>query len=501
MVLQATLIFAAAALWPAPPPVLLGPAWLAAIERRAEETAAGRDFTVTKEDLRTIKRKLDFDEATPSLSLSHLERFIGVSIARKAAESHRAAVSGCLEEMFLSEPKTSLATLARMLAAEPSRTERRRILEASAGPLWEVLPPAQYDYLTLSRQLGRFDKTVPPGFRSRHEAILPDMLNGALLILNETEPAYRSLREQLFPEGLDPADLPRVIYASLESSIPLGTRQAILERTLTTLKLDDLASSIEQTEAQPFASGVIPTDPPGRILVAVPSSPGLGGLRNLFRETGQALAFAAVPKKASFEARFLSDPSVREAYGSFFERLLSNDSFIKDVVRLPPEAEADYRQYLAFVDLTEARHLAASVLFEAALEKPGTDALFAYASLMSRAVLAPITRHQAAFYIFELERQNPIRFDALILGSRILKALRMAYGETFYRDPRALRRIRDGLRRSGFDTGERLRDRFRARREDARTLLDALLEEAAASGRPPATPMPKIPIRPSHARP
>ena len=81
-------------------PLLLAPVWLVDIEKRAEEAAAGREVSLTEEDLRTIKRKLDFDEAEPSLSLTHLRRFIGESIARHEAEPSLQALSGCLLESF-----------------------------------------------------------------------------------------------------------------------------------------------------------------------------------------------------------------------------------------------------------------------------------------------------------------------------------------------------------------------------------------------------------------
>ncbi|MFN7972173.1 MAG: hypothetical protein U0166_07445 [Acidobacteriota bacterium] len=350
-----------------------------------------------------------------------------------------------------------------------------------------MLPVSQYAFLAESRELARATGEVTPGFRSRDEAAIPDLADGARAILNETEPAYRWLlaevaRRELSMDAsaLALGDVPRLFGASMAAELPAPVVDAAISGTFTDLGLDAVAAAvrIERRETT-WQDIVVPIDPPHRIVALTGRASGIGALAGGLRVAGEALTYASVRESAPVEARWLSSPSVRPAYGHLLAFVTCEPEWVKD--HLGSVDPSRYGKLAALSRIAAARQLAAQVLFEEALQDPRQNAILSYADVHTRALGVRVTPEAAAMFVEDLRLEAPAELRAMELAARAERSLR-GQKEAWWKDPVTTKKIREGMQQAGYETRNELVNRFRAQRDDSKSLVDLLLEKATGAG-------------------
>ena len=467
------------------------PPWLADLRERAEADARAAasghaELRVTADDLDTMRRKLDVGDIPYNLGIKNLRLHLAERIGAARSAEDRAAFLACT-----TTPDGLPEALLAVLAAEPDAARRSQLEHDAVAVLFRALPLSQYAYLAESRTIGELTRTPLPGLRSRHEEDLVAVLDGARHVLYETEAAYRSLLAEVLavelPEShgvLQPGDLPRLAYGILPDlrADVLGAAQRGLIATFT----PDEPTPIDvpwRVAAEPswlvgHGCRVLPIDPPAAVRVEIPLAAGPGGLVDLLEATGTALTFAAGRPDTPFEARWLAAPGSREAYGYLLAAIGRDPDWAGGGLGVAAELRARYLRAAALLDLIATRELAAEVIVEAELTEPRANALAVFAALHGRALGTPLPLESSAIYVEELRRNAPARFTARALAARMAKALRTAYGEAYWTNATAARKVRDGMRQAGYEEPSAIRNRFRAQRDDARTLVEELLREA-----------------------
>ncbi|HWP34828.1 MAG TPA: hypothetical protein VNM66_04450 [Thermodesulfobacteriota bacterium] len=191
----------------------------------------------------------------------------------------------------------------------------------------------------------------------------------------------------------------------------------------------------------------MPIEVPGRIVLVVMPQGGQEDYHAFFHELGHALHYAHVAPEAPFEARYLGDHAVTEAFAFLFEHLLQSRPWLRRVLKLSGPLLDDYLRFAHFELLYFIRRYAAKLAYELALHgaaaaaaapesRTGREMAERYREELRRALAVD---YPAEFYLADLD---PGFYAARYLRAWMFEAqlrerLVEAFDEDWFRNPRA----------------------------------------------------------------
>ncbi|PTL79035.1 peptidase M3 [Vitiosangium sp. GDMCC 1.1324] len=184
---------------------------------------------------------------------------------------------------------------------------------------------------------------------------------------------------------------------------------------------------------------------------------GMDALGSLLHEYGHALHHAHVSEQLPLELRRLGDASVTEAFATLFERLLTQEEWLKRYLRLPSATARDASRMAAFQGLTVLRRHSAKLAYELSLYAHGASPQRAeeYTEAQRRALF--VEAHPG-FFLFDVDPQLYVAryLRAWALESRLTEHLTGRFNEDWWRNPTAGRWLQGLFARGGTDDAEAL---------------------------------------------
>ncbi|MBA2447444.1 MAG: hypothetical protein H0V51_05400 [Chloroflexi bacterium] len=259
--------------------------------------------------------------------------------------------------------------------AEPDR-DRRHWLDEAVRASTAEWAPLRFERRRVMR--GRLDDLDYAGWPALGEELRGldvealDALAGS--ILDQTDELYaQALADQLLQHGLDGGDVWEVDLdwirrgAAYDSSFPADRLLPALYQTLEGLgiRLEDQGHVQLDLRPRPLKStrpfqGLIDVD--GEIAVSMRPVGGRLDFETLFHSVGLAEPLAHADRSAAFSDRWLPDPTVKAGYGSLFQALAMEPSWLARQLDLDDPRDA--LRLAAFGALYTVRRLAATVRFD-----------------------------------------------------------------------------------------------------------------------------------------
>jgi len=206
--------------------------------------------------------------------------------------------------------------------------------------------------------------------------------------------------------------------------------------------------------SRPFTAAV---RVPDEVRLVVRKSAGLDALGSLLHEYGHALHHAHVSEQLPLELRRLGDASVTEAFATLFERLLTQEEWLKRYVRLPSATARDASRMAAFQGLTVLRRHCAKLPYELSLytRGPSPERAEEYADAQRRALFV---ESHPGFFLFDVDPQLYVTryLRAWALETRFTTQLTARFNEDWWRNPAAGRWLQGFFGRGGTDDAEAL---------------------------------------------
>lgn len=206
--------------------------------------------------------------------------------------------------------------------------------------------------------------------------------------------------------------------------------------------------------SRPFTAAV---RVPDEVHLVVRRRAGLDSLGGLLHEYGHALHHAHVSDQLPLELRRLGDASVTEAFATLFERLPTQEEWLKRYPRLPSATARDAARMASFQGLTVLRRHCAKLPYELSLYTRGPSSELAeeYADTQRRALF--VDPHPG-FFLFDVDPQLHVTryLRAWALESRLAAHLTARFNEDWWRNPTAGRWLQGLFGRGGTDDAEAL---------------------------------------------
>ncbi|BDG10338.1 hypothetical protein [Anaeromyxobacter paludicola] len=372
-------------------------------------------------------------------ALDALARYLqGELLARAtAAESERAAAAAAAATVTWDGRKVAASRVPALLAAEPDPSRRAALEHLAAEAARARAPLAQAWASAVRDQAGRLGYPDARALVADLRGAPPERLAAlAEDALSATDKLYRMLladlagRELKLPlDRLRERDLRRLFRTARDArTFPaprvLGHVSALMDGLgfavgqQKNLTVDDRTDA--RKDPRPL---VMPVDVPGDVRVSFVPQGGAPELRGVLHElaTAQFLAHVQTPV---MEFRRLPPPALTEAYGTLFEWLTADPTWLVERAQLP----LGHRDLAVRTELCDRLHavrgLAARVLVEAARLKDPAGAEAAARRFGERAFAHPVEADEAALFLVD---QDPLLASAEELRGALLGAQLEAY--------------------------------------------------------------------------
>ncbi|WP_257463341.1 peptidase M3 [Archangium lipolyticum] len=219
---------------------------------------------------------------------------------------------------------------------------------------------------------------------------------------------------------------------------------------------------------------------PGEVRLVLQRRGGMDALGSLLHEYGHALHHAHVKEELPLELRRLGDASVTEAFATLFERLLTEEEWLKRYLRLPSATARDVTRLAAFQGLTVLRRHCAKLPYELSLHTrgPSPERAEEYADAQRRALFV---EPHPGFFLFDVDPQLYVTryLRGWALEARLTAQLTGRFNEDWWRNPAAGRWLQGLFGRGGTDDAEALATEISAKElalPEAGARLVALLD-------------------------
>lgn len=384
----------------------------------------------------------------------HLREFLLTSRAEMAVGKvmeERLAWEAAKELVIDSERVPYRQASAAMAATEDAQ-RRWRIERARLEALREI---ERVDRERFQREWDAYAGAVGGdyvgGWRQLNAIDLEALAGDAAEMLEVTEHLYRDLLTYELPRrlGLKPgearaADRMRLERAPwFDAHFAVAEPLALAQRQLGELGLELEAEGrvrldLEMRPAKWARAFCAPIRVPQEVFLVISPTGGWRDWFAFFHELGHAQHFGRVDPALPFEDRVLGDASVTEAYARLFERLTTDPVWLERYLALKGEACREFVRLATLVDLVHLRRQAGKLLYELELHG-GRD----FAGMPSRyaeiVTTATALRHDPAAYLDDVDpRFYCARYlRAWALHSVLVQALRDAFDEDWFRNPRA----------------------------------------------------------------
>lgn len=413
-----------------------------------------------------VREALEGAQADTAPRLRRLAGFLALQIAaaKRAEADEQIATTEARATPWDKEPGLTFAEGRLALSREPQR--ERRILLERALDRHLVDHTAPY-----ARRVDSYARTAEQlhldGWRALRTQVLQReddaAANGAAQVLAATEDAFRDLlgyalrrvddKLRALPGGSAQwHDLQRVRATPwLAEYVGPGEVLAALQRTLEGLELPRggvrrLGIETEDRAGKRAGVQLLPLRVPDLVRVTLRFAGGVEEALSAAWAHGAAAVFASVDGRADVEDRCLPDAALLELLGRLVSSLLSDERWLRKMVRLSSGPAREVARLAAFVELTELRRQCASAQYELQLHARGASRELAdvHEDLLRKALWVSVPR---GFYLRDVSDGLTL-LDGLRGWARLqpLRAtLLERYDEDWWRNPGAGEFFRDAL--------------------------------------------------------
>ncbi|HSP80606.1 MAG TPA: peptidase M3, partial [Myxococcaceae bacterium] len=361
------------------------------------------------------------------------------------------------------------------LPYEPGRSRRALLERVTGGFLWDHRGHYGTRLEASFRTAERLGAPSYPALREDVSGIpLEPLAQAAEETLRHTEDAYRDVLAYVLKK-VEPTLRPLPSGGARRHDLQAATRAPWMDsffrredalpavvRWLTEWGFHPTASGhirLDDEErpgkaARPFVAAV---RVPEEVRLVVRRRGGLDALGSLLHEYGHAQHLAHVSDRLPLELRRLGDASVTEAFAILFERLLTDEAWLKRYLHLPSAPARDAARLAAFQGLTVLRRHCAKLSYERSLltRGPSPERADEYADAQRRALFV---EPHPGFFLFDVDPQLYVTryLRAWALETRLTSRLHERFNEDFWRNPAAGHWLQGLFARGGTDDAEAL---------------------------------------------
>lgn len=177
---------------------------------------------------------------------------------------------------------------------------------------------------------------------------------------------------------------------------------------------------------------------PGEVRLSLWPRGGLDDHASFLHACGHAQHLANVASAAPVEDRRLGDASVTEAYSSLFDRLLTDEAWLRRYLRLPQVPSREAARLAAFHGMALLRESCAGLLHALSLHErgPSEERSDEHEERQRKALLVAAHR---GFYLYSVEPHLYVtrRLRGWALEAQLHDVLQQRFNEDFWRNPAA----------------------------------------------------------------
>jgi len=196
---------------------------------------------------------------------------------------------------------------------------------------------------------------------------------------------------------------------------------------------------------------------PKDIRVSVKPIGGKDDYSSLFHELGHAEHYANTTTNV-WEFQQLGSNAVTETYAYLFEYIIEDPVWVKENIKMPPDARKDYLKHCLFSKIYMMRRYAAKFLYELELGKNPENGQKLYQEYLSRAYGFELTDEESLRYLSDVDPflYSADYVQAFLLEAMLVEQLEKQFGRRWWTSRKASRFLEQLWSRGNYWSGREL---------------------------------------------